>query len=81
MLAHLKHRVLLAALFAVGLTLAACSAVEPNDSNDQASPERKLMPIKAKRDMKAMRQFQVRGAQKAAPELRARLQLQGLRAR
>ena len=79
MLAHLKHRVLLAALFAVGLTLGAC-ATEPNASNDQATTEQ-LIPVKAKPEMKATRQFQVRGAKKAAPQLRARLQLQALRAK
>ena len=81
MLAHLKYRVLLVALVAVGVTLSAC-ATEPNDSGgDQAAPAQKLMPVKARPDLKATTRFQVRGAQKAAPALRSRLQLQALRAR
>jgi starvation-inducible outer membrane lipoprotein len=81
MLAHLKHRVILAALFAAGLTLGAC-ATEPNGSEDgQATPERKLMPVKAKPEQRAVHQVQVRGAEKAAAQLKAGLQLRAYRAR
>lgn len=79
MFAHLRHRILLTALFAVGLTLAACAPTGPNESNDQAAPERKLQPVRAQPEQKAVRQFQVRGA--TPEQLKARAQLRALRAR
>jgi hypothetical protein len=87
--AHLKHRVLLAALFAVGVTLAACNpSTGPNDSGDTpVVPERKAMPqqtvmpqAKARPQQKVMPQLKAAPQSKAKIQLRVRPQLRAYRA-